>query len=138
MRDSCSSMSRSTLLGYLIAAALSQDITFHATVPAVLVPVTVTDSRGKYIDGLSAEDFLLLDNGAPQRVRMDTADTTTIPLAIVFAVQADDAATAAILKIRKIGSTIQPLITGERGHAAVLMYGSKASLVQDFTSDPEE
>lgn len=122
----------------LIAAAFSQDPTFRTTVPNVLVPATVTDSRGKYIDGLSSDDFIVLDNGVPQSVRLDTADSTTIPLAVIFAVQADDVAAAAILKIRKVGSTIQPLITGERGHAAVLTYGSKASLIQDFTSDPEE
>ena len=118
--------------------ALSQDATFHTTVPAVLVPATVVDSKGRYIDSLSAEDFTVLDNGIEQRVRLDTADNTTIPLAVVFAIQADDVATAAILKIRKIGSTIQPLITGERGHAAVLTYGSKVTLVEDFTSDLED
>lgn len=131
-------MRRAGPLAGLIAIALSQDLTFHATVPAVLVPVTVTDQKGRYVDGLSAEDFQLFDNGAVQQVRLDTTDTTTIPLAVVFAVQADDAAAAAILKICKIGSTIQPLITGDRGHAAVVVYGSKPRLVQDFTSDPEE
>src|ERR1051326_3812641 len=131
-------MYRRTSVACLFAIAFAQDATFRATVPEVLVPATVTDSKGKYIDGLSARDFILLDNGTPQQIRLDTADAATVPLAVLFVVQADEAATAAVLKIRKVGSTIQPLITGERGHAAVLSYGLKPSLVQDFTSDPEE
>jgi VWFA-related protein len=126
------------LLVCLLPATEAQDATFHTTVPTVLAPATVTDKKGHYINGLSAADFIVLDNGAPQTIRVDTTDTTTIPIAIVFAVQADDVSAAAILKIRKIGSTIQPLVTGERGRAAVLAYGSKTVLVQDFTSDPEE
>src|SRR5258708_25593957 len=90
------------------------------------------------MSGLAAECLIVLDSGEPQTIRVDSADATTIPIAIVFAVQADDVAATAILKIRKIGSLIQPLITGERGRAAVVAYGSKAALVQDFTTDPEE
>jgi VWFA-related protein len=126
------------LLGCLLQTVLAQDPTFRTTVPTVLVPATVTDKKNHYINGLSAADFTVLDNGAPQTIRLDASDTTTVPIAIVFAVQADDVAATAILKIRKIGSAIQPFITGERGRAAVLTYGSKAALVQDFTSDPEE
>lgn len=122
----------------LAMIAFSQNATFRTTAPNVLVPTTVTDAKGMYIDGLSADDFVLLDNGVPQRIRLDTADSTTIPLAVVFCVQADDVAMAAILKIRKAGAVIQPLIMGERGHAAVVTYASKPTLAQDFASDPEE
>jgi VWFA-related protein len=126
------------LVVLLICLLPAQDPIFRTTVPTVLVPATVTDKKNHYINGLSAADFTVLDNGAPQTIRLDTADTTTVPIAIVFAVQADDVAATAILKIRKIGSAIQPFITGERGRAAVLTYGSKTTLVQDFTSDAEE
>src|SRR6266567_1244833 len=130
-------MRLTAVLVCLLASIQAQDPTFRATVPTVLVPATVTDKKAHYINGLSADDFIVLDNGAPQTVRVDAADATTIPISIVFAVQADDVAATAILKIRKVGSTIQPLVTGERGHAAVLTYGEKPELIQDFTSDPE-
>src|SRR5260370_14752269 len=131
-------MRLAAFLGCLLATTQAQDPTFRATVPTVLVPTTVTDKKGHYINGLSAADLIVLDNGVPQTIGVDAADATTIPIAIVFAVQADDVAATAILKVRKIGSLIQPLITGERGRAAVVAYGSKAALVQDFTSDPEQ
>jgi len=122
----------------LCGGGLAQGPTFRATVPTVLVPTTVTDKKNHYLNGLSAEDFVVLDNGVAQPIQLDTSDTTTIPLAVVFLVQSNDTSATAILKIRKVGAEIQPLITGDRGHAAVLLYGSQTAMVQDFTSDPEE
>jgi VWFA-related protein len=129
---------KSALIFVVAFVALAQDATFHTTVPAVIAPTTVTDHKGKYVNGLTADDFSVLDNGVPQTIRLDTTDVTNIPIAMVFAVQTDDAAASAIQKIHKIGPMIQPLITGEAGHVAVVSYGSKVGLEQDFTSDPEE
>ena len=128
------------LLVLLCSCALcpAQGPTFRATVPTVLVPATITDKKNHYVNGLKPEDFVVLDNGVPQAIQLDTSDTTTIPISAVFIVQANDTSATAILKIRKVGAGIQPLITGERGQTAVLMYGSQTSLIQDFTSDPEE
>lgn len=124
------------LLGVSIcAAAAAQEPSFRATVPLVLVPVTVTDSKGRYVDGLQAADFQLLDNGTPREIRLDAAEAVPAPVALVIAVQTNDLSAAALLKIRKTGAMIQPLIAGERGHAAVVAYGDTVRMVQDFTAD---
>ena len=125
------------ILAAATCLALGQDATFHATVPAVLVPVSITDAKGHHIDGLSADDFALLDDGTPQRIRCDAPGVTTIPFAVVFVIQADDIAATAILKIRKVGSMVAPLVTGEGGQTAVLAYGSTLDLIQNFTAAPE-
>jgi VWFA-related protein len=124
----------------LLLAAITgagQDTTFRTTVPVVLVPTTVTDRHGKYVNGLTLDDFTLLDDGHPRKIQVDPADTVAIPLSLIILVQANNTAPAAIRKIQKIGSTIQPLITGERGHAALLAFGTKIDMVQDFTNDAE-
>lgn len=36
---------------------LAQSSTIRTTVPLVVVPTTVTDGRGHYVDGLKAADF---------------------------------------------------------------------------------
>lgn len=122
---------------FLIAATLgAQETTFRANVPVVLAPVTVVDGRGKLVDGLIDADFLVTDNGRPVRIQLDTSDTINVPVALIVAVQTNDLSAAALLKIRKVGSMIQPLITGERGSAAVLAVDERVTVAQEFTKDP--
>jgi VWFA-related protein len=125
------------LLGLLLTLG-AQETTFRATVPVVQVPVTVTDAQGKLVDGLEAADFAVTDKGRAVRFQMDTADAVDVPLALVVLVQTNDLSAAALLKIQKAGSMIQPLLTGERGAAAVLAVDETVTLVQEFTGDGEE
>jgi VWFA-related protein len=121
----------------LFAATLSAQVpVFRANVPVVLVPVTVADSKGRFVDGLTSADFSLLADGREQEFRLDAADAVVAPLAIVIAVQTNDLSATANLKVRKVGSLIQPLITGDRGRAAVIGYGDATVVLTDFTKDP--
>src|SRR5690242_12788710 len=54
---------RPAVLPALAAFLIAQEPRFDARSSLVLVPVTVTDSKGGTIDGLEAQDFLLFDNG---------------------------------------------------------------------------
>jgi hypothetical protein len=92
------------------AGLVAQETTFRATVPVVLVPVTVTDQRGKLVDGLSEDDFVVTDSGRRVTFRVESPDVSTAPLALMVAVQTNDLSAAALLKIRKIGSMVQPVI----------------------------
>lgn len=123
---------------WLGTALWAQPPTFRTTVPEVQVPVTVTGSKGSYEAGLAGSDFRLYDNGVEQSFRLLSSDDLTTPIALVVAVQMNDIAQPALLKIRRTGSLIEPLITGSRGHAAVLTYSGSVRLVQDFTRQGEE
>lgn len=59
-------------------------------------------------------------------------------MALIVAVQTNDLSAAALLKIRKVGSMVQPLITGERGEAAVLAVDEQVVVAQEFTRDAGE
>ena len=39
---------------------------FKSTAPLVVAPTTVTDSKGRYVDGLMPENLILYDNNVPQ------------------------------------------------------------------------
>jgi VWFA-related protein len=131
----------------LLAAALAgaallaqepanQDSTIRTNVHLVLVPVTVTDAKGRIVNGLKAEDFVLYDDGAPQRqLQVDSSDTVLAPLALVVAIQASWISQPALEKIHKIGGMLNPLISGEKGQAAVLSYDAEVRTLQDFTRD---
>ncbi|HLJ16829.1 MAG TPA: VWA domain-containing protein [Bryobacteraceae bacterium] len=119
-----------------VSALLAQDSTIRTSVPLVLVPTTVADHKGRYVNNLAAEDFLVYDQGRLQKIQMDSADSALVPISLVVAVQASDISAAALAKIKKTGSMIQPLLIGERGEAAVLAFDDKIHVLQNFTSDP--
>jgi len=65
-----------TVIGAGVAAAftgawlLAQETvpTFHAKVDLVVLTFTVTDSKGKYVNGLKPGDFRVTEDGIPQKV----------------------------------------------------------------------
>jgi VWFA-related protein len=125
---------------FILAFALSlaaQESRFDVRSRLVLVPATVTDAKGRFIDGLEASDFLVLDNGRAQKVAVDTMATGVAPIALVIAVQSSGISVAVLEKVRKIGVMIQPLVTGERGCAALVSFADRLSWLQDCTNDPD-
>ena len=124
----------------LLAAslALAQDpaaTTFKVTTPLVLVPASVTGKKGYTIDGLTESDFVVLDNGVPQKASLEY---TLSPISMVVVIEANLRSGAVLRKVQKIGSLIQPLVLGERGAAAVVTFSDEVKLWQDFTSKPED
>jgi len=123
------------------AAAAPQPEVFDVRTRLVLVPVTVTSSSGKvgrnsHVSGLNSSDFQLLDNGRPVPVTVDSIGTGVAPIALAIAVQSSGISAAVVEKIHKIGSMIRPLVLGERGSAAVLMFDDTVRWTQrDWTSD---
>jgi hypothetical protein len=88
----------------------------------VLVPATVTDAKGRSLDTLEPSDFLVLDNGRPQKATVDSIATGVAPIALVVAIQASGISKAALEKVRKVGAMIEPFVTGDRGCAAVMAF----------------
>jgi VWFA-related protein len=116
-------------------AVSAQQTDFDAKTRLVIAPVTVTAPRGGSVDGLEAKDFILLDNGRPQTIQLDSIGTGVAPVALVVAVQTSGISAAVLERVRKIGSMIRPLVLGERGSVALLAFDSKVRAVQDWTSD---
>lgn len=130
-------MAHSAVLLFAAYGLLGQQPTIRTQVPLVLVPTTVTDSKGNYVDGLGPGDFVLYDNGKPQKIQLDTPDTVLTPISMVVAIQSSDISGAMLAKLNKVGSMIQPLVLGERGRAAVMAFDNQVRLIQDFTSSPD-
>jgi VWFA-related protein len=123
-------------VGLCIGVVLhAQDPVIKTNVPLVQIPVTVTDRKGKFIDGLHAEDFVVRDENAPQKLRLDTSDTVMAPVSVVVAVQKSGISAVALAKIQQVGSMIQPLIAGARGRAAIVSFDSEIKIQQSFTGD---
>lgn len=114
-----------------------QPPTISTQVPLVLAPATVTDRKGKIIDGLTAEDFIVTDEGVRQAISLDTSDTVQAPVALVIAVQASGISQPVLAKVRQVGGMIHPLITGQRGQTALLAYDSEVRVLEGFTTNSD-
>jgi VWFA-related protein len=123
----------------LVCSTLAaQDVPLRSQSRLVIVPVTITDQRGAFVDGLTERDFRLSVNGELRHIsNVDTAGTGVPPISLVVAVQSCGISSAVVAKVHKIGSMIEPLITGERGKAALLTFSDELHWVQDFTSDSD-
>jgi VWFA-related protein len=104
----------------------------HVTTTVVVVPTTVLDRHGDYIDGLQPQDFTLYDNGKPQKI---TADIAYQPISLVLAVQASYSLNDILPKVQKIGNEVNDLVVGSGGEMALIAFDHRIQHMQDFTDD---
>src|SRR5512144_159421 len=95
----------------LLACAALCWAQFKSTVPLVVAPTTVTDSKGRYVDGLQPEDLILYDNGVPQKIRMDWM---TYPIDLVVAVQTSANSGAVLDKLGGSGILFTELLAADK------------------------
>ena len=107
---------------------------FKSTVPLVVAPTTVTDSKGHYVDGLTPEDLTLYDNNVPQAIHMDWM---MYPIDLVVVVQTSSNSGAVIDKLGGSGILFTQLLAGESGETAVISFSDEVKVHQDFTGDPD-
>ena len=125
------------LIGISTILLAQEQPRFEVRAPLVIVPVGVTDAGGHFISDLEPADFSVFDNDRRQKASVDTIDTGVAPIALVVAVQASGISAAVIEKAQKIGVMIQPMVTGERGTAALLSFDKEVHWLQDFTNDED-
>ena len=106
---------------------------FKSTATLVVAPTTVTDSKGRYVDGLTPEDLTLYDNNVPQAIQMDWM---TYPISLVVAVQTSSNSGAVIDKLGGSGILFTELLAADAGETAVLSFSDQVTVHQEFTSDP--
>jgi len=103
-------------------------------VQVVQAPVTVLDSDGKLVGGLTALDFHLLDNGKPQKITMDLGEH---PVSVVVVVQASANMEKVLPQIRRVGGVFDSMVAGETGEVAVVAFDHRNQVLTPFTSDPD-
>jgi len=107
---------------------------FKSTVPLVVAPTTVTDSKGRYVDGLASEDLILYDNNVPQRIQMDWM---SYPIDLVVAVQTSSNSGAVLDKLGGSGILFAHLLAADAGETAVISFSDGVKVHQDFTGNPD-
>jgi VWFA-related protein len=122
------------MVAALLVFACASSPQFKSTVPLVVTPVTVTDTKGRYVDGLTPEDLVLYDNGVPQTIHMDW---TAYPISLVVAVQTSANSGAVIDKLGGSGILFAGLLAADAGETAVISFSDEVKVHQEFTADPD-
>lgn len=127
---------------FLVATAMwAQEPRFQTRVHEVVVPVSVMTKTGEPVENLAANDFLVLNDGKPQTVRMISRDSDALPIHAVIVLQTNGASDAALAKIKKTASVVSSYITndmetGAPSLAALVTVSDEVRIAQDFTADP--
>jgi len=74
------------LLALPLVAASQQEGTpsFSSDVSAVALDVVVTDTRGRFVRGLTQDDFLIMEDGAPQELVFFTSEGTPVTVMVLL------------------------------------------------------
>ena len=104
----------------------------RVTTTEVLVPTLVEEHNGSIIYGLKQRDFLLEDNGVPQKIHVQ-AEMDTAPVALVVAVELGGASVLEFGRLAKLGPLLQLFMASPGSKVALVGFDSTQHLIQDFT-----
>jgi len=106
--------------------------TLRVTTTEVLVPTLVEKRGGGVVYGLKPNDFVLEDNGVPQKVRVQE-EMDTAPVALVVAVEEGGVSVLEFDKLAKLGPLLDLFLSDDRSRAALVGFDSRPHLICDYT-----
>jgi VWFA-related protein len=98
----------------------------------VVSPVTVTDSNGRFINGLTVADLVIYDNRVPQKVQLQVVEE---PVSLAVLIQVSPNAAAVLDKLGHSGVMFSDLLAGYQGETSIATFSNEVRVVQDFTPD---
>jgi VWFA-related protein len=111
--------------------------TLRITTQEVLVPTLVEKHGGGIVYGLKGEDFVLEDNGVPQKVHVQE-EMDTAPVSLVVAVEQGGMSVLEFDKVAKLGPLLDLFLSDPRSQAALVGFDSQPRLIRDYTHSGED
>ena len=109
----------------------------RVTTQEVLVPTLVEKHSGGIIYGLKQGDFVLEDNGVPQKLRVQE-EMDTAPVSLVVAVEQGGMSVLEFDKVAKLGPLLDLFLADGRSQAALVGFDSVPHLVHDLTHTSDD
>jgi len=120
-----------------LPSAHSDAPTLRVRANEVLVPTLVEKRDGEVVYGLKPEDFILEDNGVPQKIRVQE-DMDTAPVALVVAVEEGGVGALEFDKEAKLGPLLDLFLSDGRSQAALIGFDSRPHLIRDYTHSSDD
>ncbi|HEY2013201.1 MAG TPA: VWA domain-containing protein [Bryobacteraceae bacterium] len=120
-------------------APQGQQPDIRVSVNEVIVPVTVTDDKGRFVSNLEAKDFRVLDEGRPQRISFFSHDQRQ-PIVVGFLVDLSNNSKIHWKTYQDaIREMVWNLLPGDKRYSGYLVtYGNEAEVAVNTTSDGEK
>jgi VWFA-related protein len=115
----------------------SQIPSVRVTTTEVLVPTLVEKKGGGILYGLKQGDFVLEDNGVPQKIRVQE-EMDTAPVALVVAVEEGGMSALEFDKLAKLGPLLDVFLSDPRSRVALVGFDSTQHLIEDFTHEGDK
>jgi Ca-activated chloride channel homolog len=120
-------------------ATQPQPPTIKTSVTEVIVPVTVTDEKGKFVTDLDREDFRIFDEGKEQHIRFFTRERNQ-PVVVGFLMDLSNASRLHWKNYQDAAvELVQNLIPGDNPKFSgyLIGYSNEAELLVNTNTDPE-
>ncbi len=102
-----------------------------ARVTLVNTPVTVRDSNGAMIHNLEQQDFMVTDNGVPQKITH--FEIGGDPISLVILVETSSRVDPFLPQLRKTGILFSEQVMGPDAEAAIIGFDDSGTVLQGFT-----
>ena len=112
---------------------------FGATANEVIVPITVTDDKGRFVSNLEAKDFRILDEGRPQRIKYFSHDQKQ-PIVVGFIIDMSNNTRVHWKTYQDaIMELVWNLLPGDKKYTGYLVtYSNDAEMVVNTTWDSDK
>jgi len=113
--------------------ALFAQTTLHTTTTLVVVPTLVQTAGKEPVFSLRAEDFVLTDNGVPQKVTLE--EEAKRPLSLVVLMQTGGVARGQFASYANLETLLTSLLGGAPNRVSIVNFDSRPEAASPFTSD---
>jgi Ca-activated chloride channel homolog len=120
-------------------APLPEPAHIKVQVNEVIVPVTVTDDKGRFVSDLDQKDFTIMDEGKEQKIEFFTRERSQ-PVVVGFLIDMSNASRLHWKNYKDAAvELVQNLIPGDNPKFSgyLITYANDAELAVNTTSDPE-
>jgi len=127
---------QSGVVAVVLAGVAFAQTTLHTTTTLVVVPTLVETRSNALVFSLKADDFVLTDDGVPQKVTLE--DESSRPLSLVVLMQTGGAARGQFPSYKNLSTMIASILGPAPNKVSIVNFDSRPEAASPFTSDVAE